>query len=746
MRKSLLSFHDNEEEEADAAVLPTFHPPSKTKNKKIRLSQQGRPGDIPCQDFDRLRATNVEADYYSAENLHKLKQEQRFANIAIKASGLAALSGADDLQSGGVMIDAVGDHVSPSASTAMGEEELIIMDGEELEMCLDDDGNLVEPAPSSATAAGTLRGASRKGTLSTKEAIANDSNANYINDDFIPFSRNKTSSSSRVYMAGDVESSASLGKKLGSSTAEEENDDDLEWDRVVQRKALVKNKPLSGAHNGDCITIGKMIDILSASKEKLRRKSEFNGERIAGIEKEIADIENSFDGGNKTKLNEKVDSYNYFADFRTYVFELVYMLREKKAAINAVRRAVIRSYVDRRAAFVQKLRFLQRNLLHVCQCVDANSDSSTEDIILYNNNKLSLEQCLASSGATIADLISSNVDVASSIEYSAASSDPHPLARGDIADQIAGVFSDARSELVDLKLIMKRLDGFRSSHPDYYRNAFFSLCIPQILVPFVELDVLSFYNRSLGDNSVIDLKQMRWFESVKQYTLDGELEHGDEIDATLLPKLVLVAMVPFFAEYIKGFLNPLDAKVCVEVSETINLLLNFQPNTQDVTLIVGSVVDIFSHYVNSHNSGDSGVFIMPNFARYRSQQSKGIIRYFRGQLSMLTRIFENFYLFKDYINCNVRMRVGWALLTSDENISNMMAQLAESEEGRGEVSALLCAVAKVFPPQEDLIAADLASGGPALAKRLLECASEGAGSKVANLLRDALFVDIFKKM
>ncbi|XP_047099402.1 PAX3- and PAX7-binding protein 1 [Schistocerca piceifrons] len=144
------------------------------------------------------------------------------------------------------------------------------------------------------------------------------------------------------------------------------------------------------------------------------------------------------------------------------------------------------------------------------------------------------------------------------------------------------VLDDVVEEFSSLRSIKSRFEDWRSVHPDDYREAYVSLCLPKIFDPVIRLRMLTW---NPLQETTVEMEQYEWYATLLLYGLtesETEMSLREDPDAQLVPKVMERVIVPKLRALVEAAWDPLSTSQTLRLVGLLRKLLRAYPSlTED---------------------------------------------------------------------------------------------------------------------------------------------------------------------
>uniref|UniRef100_A0A8B9Q821 GC-rich sequence DNA-binding factor 2 n=1 Tax=Apteryx owenii TaxID=8824 RepID=A0A8B9Q821_APTOW len=288
-------------------------------------------------------------------------------------------------------------------------------------------------------------------------------------------------------------------------------------------------------------------------------------------EKYMEDIESS-----KMSLQELEKSsnaslnYRFYRAMKTYVENLINCLNEKLAYINELELAIHVLLQQRARTLLKRRQDELRNesayIQHLSSSNDEPANGGLEDdektqlLKMCEHRRTCRQQARVCSGE-----VDHHEGMSSDDELPPTEMTEFQKSKDDILEDSRKIFEDVRVDFCDIRKILLKFQEWKEKFPDSYCDAYISLCLPKLLNPLIRVELISWNPLE----NFTELEEMPWFRAIEEFSdakNASESKRDDDLDKTVLPRVIEKTILPKITGFIKNVWDPLST------SQTKNLV------------------------------------------------------------------------------------------------------------------------------------------------------------------------------
>ena len=110
------------------------------------------------------------------------------------------------------------------------------------------------------------------------------------------------------------------------------------------------------------------------------------------------------------------------------------------------------------------------------------------------------------------------------------------------------IFSDVLEDFSKIFPVIMHFREWKYNFPTSYEQAYLSLCLPKLLKPYVQLQLIT-WNPLKSSPAGVSLEGMSWVQDLLFFAYQGETQEVDSSDSDLLllPRVVEAVVIPKLA-------------------------------------------------------------------------------------------------------------------------------------------------------------------------------------------------------
>ncbi|CAH8636379.1 unnamed protein product [Heterobilharzia americana] len=256
------------------------------------------------------------------------------------------------------------------------------------------------------------------------------------------------------------------------------------------------------------------------------------------------------------------------------------------------------------------------------------------------------------------------------------------------------LFEDVVEEFCELPLILERFTEWRAKSPESYRQAYVSLCLPQLFSPLIRIQLIGWNPLINNSNSI---EEMKWFQDLldfcslppndgidikptNQFSLnddndskknvnnnnntDNKASNDTEIDDDLrvIPKSVEKVVLQRLDELISASWDPLSEKQSLRL---VTLIREFSSTYPTVRIGSRPTEKLFTSIVKRiENTIQEDIFI-PLYSKNLMQQRQGpAFLFFERQFNMGLKLLKNILLWLNLLSSETLKHISLTCLVN----------------------------------------------------------------------------------
>ncbi|VDP98600.1 unnamed protein product [Trichobilharzia regenti] len=246
------------------------------------------------------------------------------------------------------------------------------------------------------------------------------------------------------------------------------------------------------------------------------------------------------------------------------------------------------------------------------------------------------------------------------------------------------LFEDVVEEFCELPLILERFKEWRVMSPESYKQAYVSLCLPQLFSPIIRIQLIG-WNPLINDSNAIE--DMKWFQDLLDFCslpegdsndlkpttsndgCDGTKNSSNEEksanfddDLRVIPKSVEKVVLQLLNELINASWDPLSEK---QSSRLVNLMQDLSSTYPTVRIGSRPTEKLFTSIVKRiENTIQEDIFI-PLYPKSLMQQRQGTaFLFFERQFNMGLKLLKNILLWSNLLSVETMKHISLTCLVN----------------------------------------------------------------------------------
>ncbi|KAJ8248535.1 hypothetical protein GJAV_G00243050 [Gymnothorax javanicus] len=443
------------------------------------------------------------------------------------------------------------------------------------------------------------------------------------------------------------------------TNSEEEKEQTL-WEEQQIRKGVSKHKHPAGSSSPETVRQRRKCDIpeslpqisIDAIKKRVSAKLEAVRQVHRGRAMDLQRLQMEMDSAkatvDKLENGSAREQHQFYRDMRIYTENLLQCLGEKQVEINAVELDMHTLLIDQAEALLQRRREAVREKSSHLQQLAYNTDSSSGG---HADGAQTLEQGQSPScGAAEMDSVGLPADAEASPEEAAELS----RRRDEILKKAEDIFADVHEDFSDVKNILSKFDGWRSSLQETYENAYISLCLPKLLAPFVRHQLIG-WNPLQTD--CMEIEAFPWYAAVEQFS------HKEKTEKLILRSIIEKTIVPKIQGFVELVWDPLSSgqSNCL-VCLCRGLLSGYLSPPAEQSKPVTALLDAVTARLRS--AVDEDVFIPLYPEKFLDDASSPHFQFRDEQFYSAVKLLRNIVLWSELLPDDVLIELGLKKLLS----------------------------------------------------------------------------------
>nr|CAH8870606.1 unnamed protein product [Trichobilharzia regenti] len=501
--------------------------------------------------------------------------------------------------------------------------------------------------------------------------------------------------------------------------SDRDSDQEIEWERQQLQKAMINQNPAvleaiqpilsSGDSNYGAIskagTLFAGIDVtnitLSKFKENLEQKyNKLNGslnEHKTTLEEAKRDLERGkliIDDA-RGKLPSLAKRFVFYQQMKEYIDDLISCFNEKMPKIEYMEKRCIILFRERYDKLVERRRMDMKDLAISVSQPNTSSPNNSKTPEEVKNLEARRRRCAERESRRMRrqrgrelqnpGVLQVHIDGTSTDEEESQAVIAKREADIDalLVDANA-LFEDVVEEFCELPLILERFKEWRVMSPESYKQAYVSLCLPQLFSPIIRIQLIG-WNPLINDSNAIE--DMKWFQDLLDFCslpegdsndlkpttsndgCDGTKNSSNEEksanfddDLRVIPKSVEKVVLQLLNELINASWDPLSEK---QSSRLVNLMQDLSSTYPTVRIGSRPTEKLFTSIVKRiENTIQEDIFI-PLYPKSLMQQRQGTaFLFFERQFNMGLKLLKNILLWSNLLSVETMKHISLTCLVN----------------------------------------------------------------------------------
>ncbi|CAL1280131.1 unnamed protein product [Larinioides sclopetarius] len=209
-------------------------------------------------------------------------------------------------------------------------------------------------------------------------------------------------------------------------------------------------------------------------------------------------------------------------------------------------------------------------------------------------------------------------------------------ARENILNDAGSIFEDVVEEFGTLEGVMLNFEHWKATQLTSYSEAYVPLCLPKIFGVFVKLALLDW--NPLEESR--EFEKSSWYQQIVQYGYDYPAEENtDDPDLNLLPGIMERIVLPKITSYVQKVWNPLSTS---ETTKLVNLVKNMHetyPTINGKSKQLLNLLQAVTIRINKSLADDIFIPLYPK--ELLENRSLGATDFFQRQFWSAVKLFQN---------------------------------------------------------------------------------------------------------
>ncbi|CAH8606317.1 unnamed protein product [Heterobilharzia americana] len=507
--------------------------------------------------------------------------------------------------------------------------------------------------------------------------------------------------------------------------SDRDSDQETEWERQQLQKAMINHNPAvleaiqpilttEDSKNADVTSFAglNVTDItLLKLKENLEAKYKKCSESLNKHKTSLIEAKSELEQGKlvigeaREKLPNLAKRFMFYQRMKEYIDDLISCFNEKMTKIEYLEKRSIIIFRERYDKLVERRRMDMKDLADaVSQPINSTTSASrTPDVAKIFEARR--RRCAEREFRRIRRQRARELENPGVVQVhvdGTSTDDEEPQAvivkRGADIDSLLvdanALFEDVVEEFCELPLILERFTEWRAKSPESYRQAYVSLCLPQLFSPLIRIQLIGWNPLINNSNSI---EEMKWFQDLldfcslppndgidikptNQFSLnddndskknvnnnnntDNKASNDTEIDDDLrvIPKSVEKVVLQRLDELISASWDPLSEKQSLRL---VTLIREFSSTYPTVRIGSRPTEKLFTSIVKRiENTIQEDIFI-PLYSKNLMQQRQGpAFLFFERQFNMGLKLLKNILLWLNLLSSETLKHISLTCLVN----------------------------------------------------------------------------------
>ncbi|CAH8870975.1 unnamed protein product [Trichobilharzia szidati] len=471
--------------------------------------------------------------------------------------------------------------------------------------------------------------------------------------------------------------------------SDRDSDQETEWERQQLQKAMINQNPAvleaiqpilsSGDSNNGAIskagTLLAGIDVTNITLSKLKLNLEQKYNKLNGSLNEhkttLEDSKRDLERGKliiddaRGKLPSLAKRFVFYQQMKEYIDDLISCFNEKMPKIEYMEKRCIIIFRERYDKLVERRRMDMKDSATAVSQPNTSSSNNSKTPEEVKNFEARRRRCAERESRRMRrqrarelqnpGVLQVHIDGTSTDEEESQAVIAKREADIDalLVDANA-LFEDVVEEFYELPLILERFKEWRVISPESYKQAYVSLCLPQLFSPIIRIQLIG-WNPLINDSNPIE--EMKWFQDLLDFCSLPEGDSNDlkpktgndycddtknsrneensdnfDDDLRVIPKSVEKVVLQLLNELIYASWDPLSEK---QSSRLVNLMQDLSSTYPTVRIGSRPTEKLFTSIVKRiENTIQEDIFI-PLYPKSLMQQRQGAaFLFFERQFNM----------------------------------------------------------------------------------------------------------------
>ncbi len=112
----------------------------------------------------------------------------------------------------------------------------------------------------------------------------------------------------------------------------------------------------------------------------------------------------------------------------------------------------------------------------------------------------------------------------------------------EVISKQGGVFSDVLDDFSSISKLIMRFREWKYNFPESYDQAYISLCLPKLLAPYVQLELIPW--KPNIDNYQDILESSSWMDQLLFFVEQYKSDEVFDVDVNIIPRIIELTVLP----------------------------------------------------------------------------------------------------------------------------------------------------------------------------------------------------------
>ncbi|KAM9585488.1 intron Large complex component GCFC2 isoform 1-T1 [Trichechus inunguis] len=372
-----------------------------------------------------------------------------------------------------------------------------------------------------------------------------------------------------------AEETTTRNEETSEESQEDENQDI--WEQQQMRKAvkMMEGRDIDLSHSSESQKVKKFdtsISFQPVNLEVIKRQlntrltllQDTHRSHLREYEKYIQDVKSSKSTiQNLENSSNQALNYRFYKSMKIYVENLIDCLNEKIISIQEIESSMHALRLKQAMTFMKRRQDELKHESTYLQQLSRKAETSTNGSLAIDEKTQWILEEMESRRARRrqARVLSANCSheegTSSDDELPSAEMTDFQKSQDDILQDCKKIFEDVHDDFCNIQNILLKFQQWREKFPDSYYEAFISLCIPKLLNPLIQIQLIDWNPLKLDS---IGLTQMPWFTSIEEF-VDSSVEDSKKEDCSdkkILAAVINKTIIPRLTDFVEFVWDPLS--------------------------------------------------------------------------------------------------------------------------------------------------------------------------------------------